>query len=198
MTLTKENLLKNIKNSHSTACVKEPTKNKPRDGAADQGDEMDTRRTQRRFNSYTDSVQDFLDYFGRDDRMVKVDTSAAQVQHIWDAVRDFFAAEMDFEANRCLNTVVLFTFGKCAAFESRLEPFTPKSDQFPIFSAASTEILHHTKRRTWLFIVYFDDDYVPNSHYITLYISLKRLGECTFWTWKWKGSTVQQCAQYCI
>ena len=111
LTLSKEALLKNIRNSHASACVKTPTQD-PRDASSDQGDEMDTSRTKRRFTLYESSVKDFLNYFSLDDRVVKVDTSAAQVQHIWEAVVDFFAAEMDFTANRVLNTVVLFSFGK--------------------------------------------------------------------------------------
>lgn len=73
---------------------------------------MDTSRTKRRFALYEKSVSDFLHYFSVEDRIVRVDTSAAQVQHIWEAMMDFFAAEMDFSANRVINTVVLFSFGK--------------------------------------------------------------------------------------
>ena len=47
-----------------------------------------------------------------------------------------------------------------------LNPFTPESDQFQISPAASPEILHHTVRRTWLFIAYSD------SHYLTYAFSL--------------------------
>ena len=36
-------------------------------------------------------------------------------------------------------------------------PFTPESDQCQISPAASPEILHHTVRRTWLFIAYSDE-----------------------------------------
>ena len=36
-------------------------------------------------------------------------------------------------------------------------PFTPKSDQCQISPAAPPEILHHTVRRTWLFIAYSDE-----------------------------------------
>lgn len=110
LTLSKENLLKNIKNSHSPACAKPPSSD-PRDASSDQGDEMDTSRTKRRFALYERSVRDFLNYFSIGDRIVRFDTSAAQVQHIWDAMMDFFAAEMDFSANRVINTVVLFSFG---------------------------------------------------------------------------------------
>ena len=38
-----------------------------------------------------------------------------------------------------------------------INPFTPKSDQFRISPAAPPEILHHTARRTWLFIAYLDE-----------------------------------------
>ena len=38
-----------------------------------------------------------------------------------------------------------------------LNPFTPESDQCQISPAASPEILHHTVRRTWLFIAYSDE-----------------------------------------
>lgn len=109
LTLSKENLLKNIKNSHSPACAKPPSKD-PRDASSDQGDEMDTSRTKRRFVLYEKSVKDFLHYFSLEDRIVRVDTSAAQVQHVWEAMMDFFAAEMDFSANRVINTLVLFSF----------------------------------------------------------------------------------------
>lgn len=73
---------------------------------------MDTSRTKRRFALYQKSVQDFLNYFNLEDRIVQFDTSAAQVQHIWDAMMDFFAAEMDFSASKVINTVVLFSFGE--------------------------------------------------------------------------------------
>ena len=38
--------------------------------------------------------------------------------------------------------------------KSRLNPFTPESDQCQISPAPSPEILHHTVWRTWLFITY--------------------------------------------
>ena len=39
----------------------------------------------------------------------------------------------------------------------RVNPFTPESDQSQISPPAPPEILHHTVRRTWLFIAYSDD-----------------------------------------
>ena len=38
-----------------------------------------------------------------------------------------------------------------------LTPFTPESDQCQISPPAPPEILHHTVRRAWLFIVYWDE-----------------------------------------
>ena len=40
--------------------------------------------------------------------------------------------------------------------------FTPKSDQCQISPAASPEILHHTVRRTWLFIAHSDERWLYN------------------------------------
>ena len=44
--------------------------------------------------------------------------------------------------------------------DERVNPFTPKSDQCQISPAASPEILHHTVRRTWLFITYSDEKWL--------------------------------------
>ena len=38
-----------------------------------------------------------------------------------------------------------------------INPFTPESDQCQISPPAPPEILHHTVRRTWLFIAYSDE-----------------------------------------
>ena len=43
--------------------------------------------------------------------------------------------------------------GSFSAGYTRLNSFTPKSDQFQISPVASPEIYHHTVWRTWLFIV---------------------------------------------
>ena len=63
-----------------------------------------------------------------------------------------------------------------------LNPFDPKRDQLQISPAASPNILHHTVWRTWLFIRYSDERFimVPILTKLNLYISRKRLGECTF------------------
>ena len=56
-----------------------------------------------------------------------------------------------------------------------LDPFTSKSDQCLKFS-----LQHHQ----------MEYDYTTNSHHLIYTFLSKRLGECTFWTWEWKG--------YCI
>ena len=69
------------------------------------------------------------------------------------------------------------------------KPFLPKSDRFQISPAASPEILHHTVWRTWPFIAYWDGRWLCYQFLTTFHshVSFKRLGECTFWTWEWKG-----------
>ena len=42
-------------------------------------------------------------------------------------------------------------------YRFQFKPFTPESNQCQIYPAASPEILHHTVRRTWLFIAYSDE-----------------------------------------
>ena len=71
---------------------------------------------------------------------------------------------------------VLFELGS-----ERVNPFTPKSDQFQIFPAASPEILHHTVWRNWLFIAYSDESWLYYQFSLHRYFfSLGRLGECSF------------------
>ena len=55
----------------------------------------------------------------------------------------------------------------------KINPFTPKSDQYQIFPAVSPEILHHIVWRTWLFIAITEltNNYTTNSQYITISIS---------------------------
>ena len=36
-------------------------------------------------------------------------------------------------------------------------------------------------------LTHLKENYTTNSHYITYALLFKRSGECTFWTWKWKG-----------
>ena len=63
---------------------------------------------------------------------------------------------------------------------------TSKSDQFQISPAASPEIVPHTVWRTWLFTAFSDERWlIPTTRLI--HFSLGRLGECTLWTWEWKG-----------
>ena len=77
-------------------------------------------------------------------------------------------------------------------------PFTPNSDQCQISPAASSEILHHTVWRTWLFIACSDERwwyYLFSLHHLAFLF--KRLGECTFWTWEWNSKlTVSHSNQF--
>ena len=64
---------------------------------------------------------------------------------------------------------------------SAFNPFTSESDQFSL--SASSEILHQTSWRTWLFIAYSDERWLYNQLSLPhLYISPKRLWVCTFFS----------------
>ena len=66
----------------------------------------------------------------------------------------------------------------CGINSNSIKPFIPKSDQFHISPAASPAILHHTVRRTWLFIAPSDERWLYYQFSLPpLYISLwKRVG----------------------
>ena len=69
----------------------------------------------------------------------------------------------------------------CRCSPSGISCFTPKSDQFQISPAASSEILHHTVWRTRLFIDYSDERWLRcqfSLHY--LYIYLYKVGRMYF------------------
>ena len=77
-----------------------------------------------------------------------------------------------------------FCCGKPAVFanppswhtSSRFTPFTSKSDQIYISLTAPPEILHHTVRRTWLFIAYSDERWLYHHFSLPpLYISFSRV-----------------------
>ena len=48
----------------------------------------------------------------------------------------------------------------CWWLDRIFNPFTPESDQCQISPPAPPEILHHTVRRTWLFIAYADEKWL--------------------------------------
>ena len=60
-----------------------------------------------------------------------------------------------------------------------VNPFTTKSDQCQISLASSTEILHHTVLRTWLFIAYFLNGRSLYSHHSANGHSRKRTASLT-------------------
>ena len=41
------------------------------------------------------------------------------------------------------------------------------------------------------------DDYTIYSHYLTYAFLFQRLGECTFWTWGWKGHSTADASWFC-
>ena len=48
---------------------------------------------------------------------------------------------------------------------------------------------HSTKNLAFHSLLRLKDDSCTSSHYLTYTFLLKKLGECTFWAWDWKGYT---------
>ena len=84
-----------------------------------------------------------------------------------------------------------FGNGVFCSFSAKFNnPFTPENDQCQISSPAPPEILHHTVRRTWLFILSLLMWKMIIMQILAtsiLHLLFKRLGECTFWAQEWKG-----------
>ena len=97
-----------------------------------------------------------------------IDNSHINIHVYTPAVRD---NETDIQI-RCQIPFASFIFSTCRLYfsffnltsvifflssGSVVNPFTPESDQCQITPPAPPEILHHTVRRTWLFIGYSDE-----------------------------------------
>ena len=80
----------------------------------------------------------------------------------------------------------------------RLNPFTPKSDRFQIFPCSLTSSItsHSMENLAFHSFTQMQDYYTSNSHYLTYTLLFKRLWECTFWTWEWKGKGARRTVMY--
>ena len=69
-------------------------------------------------------------------------------------------------------------------------PFHSQDWSSSNFSCSLTSHItsHGTKNLTFHSLLRLKDDSCTSSHYLTYTFLLKRLGECTFWAWEWKGS----------
>ncbi len=67
---------------------------------------------QRRAELYQQSVNPFLDYFAKTERLVTVDVTSGVADLIWNQVH-LTMCQLDFHPNRTVNTVVLFVFSEC-------------------------------------------------------------------------------------
>ena len=78
-------------------------------GEADKNssDEMDTSRTQRRFNIYINSVKEFLSYFKSKNNLLTVDTSCGDVASVWDSVCNYV---VDSEISKPKGLIFLYIF----------------------------------------------------------------------------------------
>lgn len=109
LSLDQAHLISNINQTH--ACVKAPSSGQSDDKGGN-SDEMDTSRTQRRFNIYENSVKEFLAYFESDEKVLTVDTSCGDSDAVWEGVRNFIAIESEIALPcRGLDQVVLLKMG---------------------------------------------------------------------------------------
>ena len=104
LALDQDHLIQNINQTH--ACTKSPV-NGPKDDKGN-SDEMDTSRTQRRFNIYINSVKEFLQYFEKDGKLLTVDTSCGNFDAIWDSVSNYVVESELATPVKGLEQVVLF------------------------------------------------------------------------------------------
>ncbi|XP_057297882.1 uncharacterized protein LOC130628868 [Hydractinia symbiolongicarpus] len=102
--LDQDHLISNINQTH--ACTKAPSSGQTENKGS--SDEMDTSRTQRRYNMYNNSVKEFLSYFENDDRLLTVDTSCGKIDVVWDSVRDYVVDSDIAVPVMGLDQVVLF------------------------------------------------------------------------------------------
>ena len=114
LALEQKQLLANINQTH--ACTKAPKA----DGSDGSSDEIDTSRTQRRFNIYLNSVQHFLDYFNESQRLTIVDTSCGKIRFVWEAVRDYVVESNIAQPCQGLDQVIIFGFGESPVTKSKL------------------------------------------------------------------------------
>ncbi|KAL5006691.1 hypothetical protein ScPMuIL_015497 [Solemya velum] len=98
-----------LKQKVETECAKHP--GKPKDQPSAQSDEADFSRTQKRATVFQNSVQHFLDYFNKSNRVVTVDVSCGELDSIWYRVCEFFC-ELHFKPQCTINNVILFHFGE--------------------------------------------------------------------------------------
>ena len=66
---------------------------------------------QKRVTIYENSVKHFMGYFSKSDRVVQIDVTCGVHDIIWTKVCDFFV-DLNFEAKKTPETVIVFGFGK--------------------------------------------------------------------------------------
>ncbi|XP_013388216.1 uncharacterized protein LOC106157192 [Lingula anatina] len=74
-----------------------------------QTDEVDSSRTEKRAKLYETSAKSWLHHFELSDRLVSIDMSSTQPQHVYDKLRQFFI-ELGATSVRTVNSIVLFGF----------------------------------------------------------------------------------------
>jgi len=108
LALDSDHLLQNINQTH--ACTKSPKQGPGGEADKNSSDEMDTSRTQRRFNIYINSVKEFLTYFRSKSNLLTVDTSCGDVTSVWESVCNYVVDSEISKPKGIIEQVVLFRF----------------------------------------------------------------------------------------
>jgi len=106
LALDSDHLIQNINQTH--ACTKAPKQGG--DDKSSSSDEMDTSRTQRRFNIYINSVKEHLAYFKTANKLLTVDTSCGDIASVWDSVCEYVVDSEISKPGGLIENVVMFKF----------------------------------------------------------------------------------------
>ena len=83
----------------------------PAKAVEDSSDEIDMSRTERRFNVYSNSVEEFITYFSNKGKILGVDTSAGDLEAVWESIRDYVHEAGVASPRSGVEQVVLFQLG---------------------------------------------------------------------------------------
>lgn len=68
-------------------------------------------RTERRFNVYISSVEEFVNYFKNNGKLLAIDTSSCDIEAVWLAIRDYIVETEMVEPKNGIEQVILFQMG---------------------------------------------------------------------------------------
>jgi hypothetical protein len=110
LSLDKKDLMNNMAVTHAP-CTKSKEAAQKNAEKQEKNDEIDMSRTERRFNIYVNSVEEFVTYFKNKGKLLDVDTSACDIEAVWMSIRDYFIDTEIAAPVSGIEQVVLFQLG---------------------------------------------------------------------------------------